>query len=122
MLRSAPQWREGSDDSTEAFEAVAGDAPTTARLTPVEGSDRAPELWRDDDTTRVLRPRTEAARRRPLALSDDSDPAPSESDAEVSPAHRALAILTSPRVIVGGIFVLLIVALVLIFSGIGPVG
>ena len=41
--------------------------------------------------------------------------------AETSPRRRAAAMLTGPRVIVGGIFLLLLVALALIFSGAGPV-
>ncbi|MDQ3742240.1 MAG: hypothetical protein M3389_14980, partial [Actinomycetota bacterium] len=106
-------------------------APTTAQLSQV---DATPDLWRDDaddDSVRILRPRTPAGRRRParvdLDTDDDATLEPAAVGArlihpgEASPRHRAVAILTSPRVIVGAIFVLLIVALALIFAGIGPV-
>lgn len=119
------------DDTTASFEPVAGEAPTTARLAPA--SPRAPELWGDDEdskSVRVLGPRTSAGRLRPARVgspppSDDSalDPAAVGArllqPAETSPRHRAIGVLTSPRVIVGAIFVLLFVALVLIFEGIG---
>ena len=114
-----------ADSLTAEWATGADDAPTEERPSP--------GLWRDeeDDSGSVLRPRTNAGRKRPAAalapLSDDDDEDEDEDDfelepveSEVSPARRALEILSSPRVIVGGIFVLLIVALILIFSGIGP--
>ena len=117
-----------------------GDPTTTAELSPVEpasgdeGDGSGPELWRDDsESVRVLRPRTRAGRRRPAAVPDvETDeleehalqPAAVGARA-IRPAethrHPALEALSNPRVIVGGIFLLLLVALVLIFSGAGPV-
>ncbi|HEV2999977.1 MAG TPA: hypothetical protein VGW75_04480 [Solirubrobacteraceae bacterium] len=125
--------RPGDDDTTAPFEPAAGEAPTTARLG--SGSPRAPELWGDEEGSegvRILRPRTSAGRLRPArvapssALDDDVlDPAAVGArlirPAETSPRHRATAVLTNPRVIVGTIFVLLFIALVLIFAGVGPV-
>jgi hypothetical protein len=120
------------DDPTAPLHPEAGDAPTTARL--AAGS---PRLWRDEDgeSVRILRPRTTAGRLRPARLPDDPDDEEEGDDvldpatagartlepAEMSARRRAVAVVTNPRVIVGGIFVLLILALVLIFNGVGLV-
>ncbi|HEV2813888.1 MAG TPA: hypothetical protein VGW10_11610, partial [Solirubrobacteraceae bacterium] len=116
---------------TAPLHPAAGDA-RTAQLVPVD--DRSPELWADDDdSVRILRPRTPAGRRRPARVAglvdegDDEvlDPAAVGArllqPAESSPRHRAVAILSNPRVIVGAIFLLLIAALIAIFLGVGPV-
>ncbi|HEX8085608.1 MAG TPA: hypothetical protein VF529_15050, partial [Solirubrobacteraceae bacterium] len=102
----------------------------TAQLTAVN----SPSLWRDDEreSVRILRPRTRAGRIRPARVVDDVAPrgevlepaavgARLMQPAELSPRRRAVAIVTNPRVIVGGIFALLIIALVLIFNGVGLV-
>jgi hypothetical protein len=52
---------------------------------------------------------------------DGLEPASAAAAPEVPPLDRAVAILTNPRTIVGGIFVLLLIALALIFAGVGPV-
>jgi hypothetical protein len=120
---------------TEVVEAEAVDeeAPSSGDERPAADED-GPSLWSDDDQTesvRVLRPRTRIARRRPKAVIDHLD----EEDVlepaavgarlmqpvEASRRRRALAVLTHPRTIVGAIFLLLIAALALIFSGAGPV-
>ncbi|HEX2087629.1 MAG TPA: hypothetical protein VHF89_18235 [Solirubrobacteraceae bacterium] len=139
-----------ADDDTAPLEPVPGDPATTARLGAVEpageeqsrGARPGPGLWRDEEpaeSVRILRPRTKAGRLAPLPA---RDPEPEDGDAEdtsdedvlppaavgarliqpaeMTPRRRAIAILTNPRVIVGGIFVLLLTALVLIFLGFGP--
>jgi hypothetical protein len=120
------------DDDTAALEPVAGEAATTARLAPVEGNSRQ-GLWSDrDERVRVLRPRTPGARRLPATrpLGDETDEEPILEPAAVGartirPAetsrHRAVEILTNPRVIVPSIFGLLLLAFVLILAGAGPV-
>ncbi len=123
------------DDPTIPFEPSAGDVPTTARLEPVEGG--RPGLWSDadtDDSVRILRPRTSAGRLRPARVdppaADDGDeealdPAAVGArllrPAETGPRHRAANALANPRVIVGAIFALLLLAIVLIFAGFGLV-
>jgi hypothetical protein len=124
-----------ADDATAALgPAAPGEPPTTAELPA--GVRRGPGLWSDEEqaeSVRVLRPRTRAGRQRPAAAVPSGEPGDDEvldpaavgarliRPAEVAPRHRAVAVLTSPRVIVGAIFVLLIAALVLIFLGVGPV-
>jgi hypothetical protein len=120
-----------SPDPTLPLRPAADAAPTTAQLASV---DTSPELWSDDtdDSVRILRPRTPAGRMRPprVLQTDELEDGPLEPGAvgasviqagEGGSRHRAVALVTSPRVIVGGIFLLLIVALVLIFRGVGPV-
>lgn len=108
------------------------DDPTTGDLpsTPRSG----PGLWSDDEpSVRILRPRTRAGRRRPATAVPADEPTDDDvlepaavgarllRPADVPARRRAAAVATNPRVIVGAIFLLLIIALVLIFAGVGPV-
>jgi hypothetical protein len=114
-------------DETAPFDVV-GPATQVASADSPSGG-----LWSESSSSevRILRPRTTAGRRRPAHIpiedtdEDVLDPAAVGArllqPAEVSPRQRAVAIVTSPRVIVGTIFLLLILALVLIFVGAGPV-
>jgi hypothetical protein len=142
-LDAAPPHAGNESDSLDAAPPDTGDDSAKGpEPAPVGGTEPepgdGPGLWRDDtESVRILRPRTRAGRRRPAAVVDvareedgDFDDAPLEPaavgarlirPAEMSPRRRAVAVATSPRAIVGGIFLLLIVALVLIFSGAGPV-
>ncbi|HEX8123615.1 MAG TPA: hypothetical protein VF549_20360 [Solirubrobacteraceae bacterium] len=115
-----------AEEETAAFDPV---GPATQVASAEESSGG---LWTDASEVRILRPRTTAGRRRPARIPVDDDTGEDVLEpaavgarllqpAEVSPRQRAVAILTSPRVIVGAIFFLLIVALVLIFIGAGPV-
>ena len=125
-----PHAEEAEPETTAVLEEVPGEEPPAEHA----GEEPGPELWRDDsESVRVLRPRTLAGRRRPApVLSTDEiqgeeilDPAAVGArlmqPAELTPRQRAVAIATNPRFIVGAIFFLLLVALALIFAGVGPV-
>jgi hypothetical protein len=122
--------QEAERDPTAIPDEHAAEEPSTEPVADEPG----PELWRDDsESVRVLRPRTRAARSRPArVLSTEEvkadeilDPATVGArlmqPADLTPRQRAVALASNPRVIVGGIFFLLLVALALIFAGVGPV-